>query len=80
MTFDDIRDHASSEHHISAACDQLVSGAAVMDLQGGMIRAKGSDYEEFRLDVDELPGSCTALDDEPAVQGPSPRARGAEVL
>ncbi|MFD5140809.1 hypothetical protein ACFWMX_32015 [Streptomyces sp. NPDC058378] len=59
LTFDDIRDHASSEHHISAACDRLVSGAAVMDLQGGMIRAKGSDYEEFRLDVDELPGSCT---------------------
>lgn len=59
LTFDDIRDRASSERDISAACDRLVSGAAVMDLQGGMVRAKGSDYDEFRLDVGELPGSCT---------------------
>ncbi|MEE1753053.1 hypothetical protein [Streptomyces sp. SP18CS02] len=59
LTFDDIRDRASSERAISAACDRLVSGAAVMDLQGGMIRAEASDYHRFRLDVDELPGSCT---------------------
>ncbi|WP_251020316.1 hypothetical protein [Streptomyces sp. ISL-98] len=59
MTFDDIRDRASSERDISAACDRLVSGAAVMDLQGGMVRAEASDYHKFRLDVDELPGSCT---------------------
>ncbi|MGV9350237.1 hypothetical protein ACWDSD_36850 [Streptomyces spiralis] len=59
LTVDDIRDRASSERDISAACDRLVSGAAVMDLQGGMVRAKGSDYDEFRLDARDLPGSCT---------------------
>ncbi|MFD5872162.1 hypothetical protein [Streptomyces sp. NPDC060322] len=59
MTIDDIRDRASSERDISATCDQLVSAAAVMDLQGGMVRAKGSDHDESRLDVGELPGSCT---------------------
>ncbi|MFJ5074163.1 hypothetical protein ACIP8Z_06105 [Streptomyces sp. NPDC088553] len=58
LTFDDIRDRASSERDISAACDQLVSGAAVMDLQGGMVRAKAGDHPD-RLDVDALPGSCT---------------------
>ncbi|MGW2105766.1 hypothetical protein [Streptomyces sp. NPDC001948] len=61
LTFDDIRDRASSERDISAACDRLVSGAAVMDLQGGMVRARGGDDDEFRLDVDELPSSCTVF-------------------
>ncbi|MEU1485084.1 hypothetical protein [Streptomyces sp. NPDC005752] len=59
MTVDDIRDRASSERDISATCDRLVSPAAVMDLQDGMVRAKGSDYDGSRLDVGELPGSCT---------------------
>ncbi len=59
LTFDDIRDRASSERDISAVCDGLVSGAAVMDLQGGMLRATGSDYDKSRLDVGRLPGSCT---------------------
>lgn len=51
LTVDDIRDRASSEHDIAAACDHLVSGAQVMDLQGGMVRAKSSDYDEYRLDA-----------------------------
>ncbi|MFC8226347.1 hypothetical protein [Streptomyces sp. NPDC057287] len=59
MTFDDIRDRASSERDINATCDRLVSADAVMDLQGGMVRAKGSDYDESRLNVGELPGTCT---------------------
>ncbi|MFD3993505.1 hypothetical protein [Streptomyces sp. NPDC058583] len=59
LTFDDIRDRASSERDISAGCDRLVSGAAVMDLQGGMVRAKAGDDPRSRLDVDALPGSCT---------------------
>ncbi|MFG2840983.1 hypothetical protein ACGFZH_04065 [Streptomyces zaomyceticus] len=58
LTFDDIRDRAAAERDISAACDGLVSGAAVMDLQGGMVRAKAADSSTSRLDVDELPGSC----------------------
>ncbi|MEV2211283.1 hypothetical protein AB0H86_07365 [Streptomyces sp. NPDC050997] len=59
LTADDIRDRASSERDISAACDGLVSGAAVMDLQGGMVRAKAADYDESRLDARELYSSCT---------------------
>ncbi|MFI1030297.1 hypothetical protein [Streptomyces sp. NPDC020951] len=59
LTADDIRDRASSERDISAACDGLVSGAAVMDLQGGMVRAKASDYDEYRIDTSELHSSCT---------------------
>lgn len=59
LTVDDIRDRASSEREISAACDRLVSGAAVMDLQGGMVRATVGDYDEARLDARELSGSCT---------------------
>ncbi|WP_405765255.1 hypothetical protein OHU34_06325 [Streptomyces sp. NBC_00080] len=59
LTADDLRDRASSERDISAACDGLVSGAAVMDLQGGMIRAKASDYDEYRIDTRELHSSCT---------------------
>lgn len=59
LTFDDIRDRAASERDISAACDRLVSAAAVMDLQGGMVRATPSDYYKYRLDADELPGSCS---------------------
>jgi hypothetical protein len=54
-TVDDIRDRASSERDIKAACAQLVSGAAVMDLRGGMVRAETS--EDDRLDVRELPGT-----------------------
>ncbi|WP_433446738.1 hypothetical protein ACQPXS_03360 [Streptomyces sp. CA-142005] len=56
LTVDDVRDRASSERDIGAACDGLVPGAEVMDLQGGMVRAKGSDYD--RLDVRQLPDSC----------------------
>ncbi|MGW1783241.1 hypothetical protein ACWCQQ_29505 [Streptomyces sp. NPDC002143] len=59
LTADDIRDRASSERDISTACDGLVSGAAVMDLQGGMVRAKASDYDEYRIDTSELHSSCT---------------------
>ncbi|MFG2522317.1 hypothetical protein [Streptomyces sp. NPDC048527] len=51
LTVDDIRDRASSERDIAAACDHLVSGAQVMDLQGGMVRAESSDYDEYRLDA-----------------------------
>ena len=36
-----------------------MSGAAVMDLHGGMVRAETSDYDEFRLDTRTLPSSCT---------------------
>ncbi|MGW2304103.1 hypothetical protein [Streptomyces sp. NPDC001809] len=58
LTVDDIRDRAAGERGIAAACDGLVSGAEVMDLQGGMVRAKAADDGRSRLDVDELPGSC----------------------
>ncbi|WP_432182727.1 hypothetical protein [Streptomyces sp. NBC_00063] len=44
LTVDDVRDRASSEHDIAAACDHLVSGAQVMDLQGGMVRAQSVDH------------------------------------
>ncbi|ORT54116.1 hypothetical protein [Streptomyces sp. CB03238] len=57
LTVDDIRDRASSERDISAACDRLVSGAEVMDLQGGMVRATAGD-DELRLDPREPFGSC----------------------
>ncbi|WP_454314905.1 hypothetical protein [Streptomyces phaeoluteigriseus] len=62
LTADDIRDRASSERDISAACDGLVSGAAVMDLRGGMVRAKTSDHDEFSLDGGEPHGSCTVYE------------------
>ncbi|MYW65041.1 hypothetical protein GTY65_13335 [Streptomyces sp. SID8379] len=58
LTVDDVRDRASSERDISAACDGLVSGAEVMDLQGGMVRAESTDWEPHRLDVADLPGNC----------------------
>ncbi|MBC2905742.1 hypothetical protein [Streptomyces cupreus] len=57
LTVDDARDRASSEREISAACGRLVSPATVMDLRGGTVRAKASDYD--RLDARELPSSCT---------------------
>ncbi|RFC77377.1 hypothetical protein [Streptomyces sp. AcE210] len=59
LTVDDVRDRASSERDIAAGCDHLVSGAQVMDLQGGMVRAQSSDYDEYRLDARELPSACT---------------------
>ncbi|WP_428957316.1 hypothetical protein [Streptomyces sp. cg35] len=55
LTVDDFRDRASSEHDIAAACGGLVPGAAVMDLQGGVVRAKA--YEGGL--VPNHPGSCT---------------------
>ncbi|KUL40134.1 hypothetical protein [Streptomyces regalis] len=60
LTVDDIRDRASSEREISAACDRLVSPAAVMDLRGGMVRAQPGDDD--RLDASELPSSCTVYE------------------
>ncbi|MFD3475977.1 hypothetical protein [Streptomyces sp. NPDC058695] len=59
LTVDDVRDRASSERDIAAACDHLVSGEQVMDLQGGMVRAKSSGYDEYRLDARDLPSACT---------------------
>ncbi|WP_062645649.1 hypothetical protein [Streptomyces maremycinicus] len=59
LTVDDIRDRAAGERDIEAACDGLVSGAEVMDLQGGTARAKASDYDEYRIDTREPHGSCT---------------------
>ncbi|MGW6403306.1 hypothetical protein [Streptomyces sp. NPDC055134] len=59
LTIDDIRDRASSERDIAAACDHLVSGAQVMDLQGGMVRAQSAEYDEYRLDTRHLPSACT---------------------
>ncbi|MDR6980772.1 hypothetical protein J2X68_007514 [Streptomyces sp. 3330] len=59
LTADDIRDRASSERDISAACGGLVPGAAVMDLQGGTVRAKAADYDEDRIDTREPYSSCT---------------------
>ncbi|MFG3369730.1 hypothetical protein ACIPWY_35925 [Streptomyces sp. NPDC090032] len=59
LTVDDIRDRASSERDIAAACDRLVSGEQVMDLQGGMVRAESDDYDEYRLDARHLPSACT---------------------
>ncbi|GEC03852.1 hypothetical protein SSP24_15070 [Streptomyces spinoverrucosus] len=77
LTADDIRDRASSERDINAACDGLVSAASVMDLQGGMVRAETSDYD--RLDARELPSSCTVYkvpsDDVTAVADRRPEAR-----
>ncbi|MFI0809455.1 hypothetical protein [Streptomyces echinatus] len=57
LTADDIRDRASSERDIDAACGRLVSGADVMDLQGGMVRAKAA--EDDRIDTHEPSGHCT---------------------
>ncbi|MGV9348671.1 hypothetical protein ACWDSD_28410 [Streptomyces spiralis] len=57
LTVDDIRDRASSERAISKACDRLVSGAEVMKLHGGTVRAEAGDYDT--LDVRELPSVCT---------------------
>ncbi|MFI7006766.1 hypothetical protein [Streptomyces sp. NPDC050145] len=54
LTVDDIRDRASSERNIGAACAGLVSGSEVMELRGGTGRAfaregvlgtDGSSYE-----------------------------------
>lgn len=56
LTVDDFRDRASSERQISQACDGLVPGAAVMDLQGGMVRAKAR-HQDF-LDARSLPSDC----------------------
>ncbi|MEU3742485.1 hypothetical protein AB0E78_36165 [Streptomyces sp. NPDC032198] len=59
LTVDDFRDRASSERDIAAACDHLVSGAQVMDLQGGMVRARSDDDDDYRLDARHLPSACT---------------------
>ncbi|MGW2081963.1 hypothetical protein ACWCOW_34460 [Streptomyces sp. NPDC001939] len=59
LTVDDVRDRASSERDIAAGCDHLVSGAQVMDLQGGMVRARSERYDEYRLDAQHLPSACT---------------------
>lgn len=56
LTFDDVRDRASSERQISKSCNGLVSGAEVMDLQGGMVRAT-ADYEG-PLNARYLPSKC----------------------
>ncbi|MEW2134377.1 hypothetical protein [Streptomyces sp. NPDC005435] len=59
LTVEDVRDRAASERDIAAACDHLVSGAQVMDLQGGMVRAESDDWDKRRLDIRRLPGTCT---------------------
>ncbi|MEB3963138.1 hypothetical protein OKJ48_23235 [Streptomyces kunmingensis] len=59
MTVDDVRDRAGSERDIAAACDHLVSGTDVMDLQGGMVRARSDQDDEYRLDARKLPSACT---------------------
>ncbi|MEU5959038.1 hypothetical protein [Streptomyces sp. NPDC047525] len=59
LTVDDFRDRASSERDIAAACDHLVSGPQVMDLQGGMVRARSDDDDAYRLDARHLPSACT---------------------
>ncbi|MFF8196651.1 hypothetical protein ACF05L_38660 [Streptomyces bobili] len=60
LTADDMRDRASSERDIGAACVGLISGSEVMDLQGGMVRAQtGGYYDGFDLDGSEPHGSCT---------------------
>ncbi|MGP4083779.1 hypothetical protein [Streptomyces sp. KR55] len=56
LTYDDARDRAASEREIAAACGGLVSGEDVMNLRGGMVRAKPDD---LRLDPESrLPGLC----------------------
>ncbi|MFD4478347.1 hypothetical protein ACFWPU_19895 [Streptomyces sp. NPDC058471] len=64
LTVDDFRDRASSERDIAAACDHLVSGAQVMDLQGGMVRARSDDDDDYRLDARHLPSACNPLQGE----------------
>ncbi|MEU4149002.1 hypothetical protein [Streptomyces sp. NPDC026659] len=59
LTVDDVRDRAASERDIAAACDHLVSGARVMELRGGMVRAESDDWDKYRLDVRHLPSACT---------------------
>ncbi|MFH8609895.1 hypothetical protein ACH4D5_20675 [Streptomyces sp. NPDC018029] len=59
LTVDDFRDRSAGERDIAAACDHLVSGAQVMDLQGGMMRAQSDDDNDYRLDVRHLPSACT---------------------
>ncbi|MFF9581189.1 hypothetical protein [Streptomyces achromogenes] len=60
LTVDDIRDRSASEHAIAEACDRLVSGAAVMDLHGGTVRAKTDD--DNRIDMRGRRGSCTVYE------------------
>ncbi|MEV4339811.1 hypothetical protein [Streptomyces sp. NPDC049590] len=57
LTVGDVRDRAAGERAIAQACDRLVSGAAVMDLHGGTVRARPSEYD--RIDVREPRSSCT---------------------
>ncbi|MEU2435516.1 hypothetical protein ABZ595_04865 [Streptomyces rubradiris] len=57
LTVDDVRDRSASERAIAEACDRLVSGAAVMDLHGGTVRAKAGDGD--RIDAREPQSSCT---------------------
>ncbi|MFG2928281.1 hypothetical protein [Streptomyces achromogenes] len=57
LTVDDVRDRSASEQAIAEACDRLVSGAAVMDLHGGTVRAKTDD--DNRIDTHGPRGSCT---------------------
>ncbi|WP_381561881.1 hypothetical protein [Streptomyces eurythermus] len=57
LTVDDVRDRSASERAIAEACDRLVSGAAVMDLHGGTVRAKADDDD--RIDTHRPRSSCT---------------------
>ncbi|MGW7369080.1 hypothetical protein ACWGI8_38075 [Streptomyces sp. NPDC054841] len=59
LTYTDVRDRAASEAEIAAACGGIVDAEAVMDLRGGMVRAKAGSGENDRLRLDALPGRCT---------------------
>ncbi|MFE9651202.1 hypothetical protein ACFYO0_45435 [Streptomyces sp. NPDC006365] len=56
LTYDDARDRAASERQIAEACGGLVSGEDLMDLRGGMVRAKPDTSRE--VDPQYPPGVC----------------------
>ncbi|MER5465958.1 hypothetical protein ABT010_35965 [Streptomyces sp. NPDC002668] len=60
LEYDEHRDRAASEKAISEACGDVVNPAAVMDLGGGIVRAKAgsSDDDRFDLDPPTAPGAC----------------------
>jgi hypothetical protein len=59
LEYDENRDRAASEKAIAEACGDVVDPAAVMDLAGGIDRAKvGSSYSDSFDLHPSVPGSC----------------------
>ncbi|MFF3458250.1 hypothetical protein ACFYXH_28800 [Streptomyces sp. NPDC002730] len=58
LTYTDVRDRAASEERIAEACAGIVDAEAVMDLRGGVVRAKPGSGENDEIQLDALPESC----------------------